>query len=272
MSLLDDFHAGTRLYGKNVAEICQPMYQYFGINSAAVIEIDRNDRVFNIHTNHEWIDNCLEKEYYKDDPHIISPKNMGNGFTLWSTREEQEYKAGILHDINHNFNMCHGVTYVQSNSYGYKVFAFSAEREHTGVHSKIISSLSLFRKFITYFDEKLNSIRMNLNSRKVLAPELKGNLFYQQKGIIQPFSINASKEQFLQSVDVEFSHLHKIKVSRKEAACLQLLLEGLTAKQMGNKLFISHRTVEKHIENLKRNFKVKTKKELLEIAAKLQVL
>lgn len=42
-----------------------------------------------------------------------------------------------------------------------------------------------------------------------------------------------------------------VKLSRREVDCMQLLIAGKTAKQIADALYISHRTVEKHIENVK---------------------
>lgn len=42
----------------------------------------------------------------------------------------------------------------------------------------------------------------------------------------------------------------KISISEREGIILQLLYEGLTSKQIGDKLFISGRTVEEHRQQL----------------------
>lgn len=43
----------------------------------------------------------------------------------------------------------------------------------------------------------------------------------------------------------------KILISKREVQCLLYLTQGLSAKQIAKKMFISHRTVEQHIANIK---------------------
>ncbi|MBS0358148.1 MAG: PAS domain-containing protein [Proteobacteria bacterium] len=61
----------------------------------------------------------------------------------------------------------------------------------------------------------------------------------------------------------------QIHFSRRELQCLFYLIQGCTAKQTGNLLFISARTVETYLDAIKRKTKLRTK---FSIAGKLKVL
>ena len=52
-------------------------------------------------------------------------------------------------------------------------------------------------------------------------------------------------------------------LSQRESECLFFIVSGKTASHTADKLFLSVRTVEKHIENIKIKFSCHTKSELI---------
>ena len=58
-------------------------------------------------------------------------------------------------------------------------------------------------------------------------------------------------------------HMDNIRFSKREFDCLNLLAEGKTAKVIGRKLKLSHRTVEHYLENCMNKMKVTTRYELI---------
>lgn len=61
-------------------------------------------------------------------------------------------------------------------------------------------------------------------------------------------------------------------LTKREAECFFYFLQGRTAKEIANILFISKRTVEKHIVNIKDKFNVKKKSDLIDIAVAKNLL
>ena len=54
-----------------------------------------------------------------------------------------------------------------------------------------------------------------------------------------------------------------ILLSKRETDCFELIKKGLSAKEMAEKLYLSPRTIESHLENIKLKCHCKTKLELL---------
>jgi len=59
------------------------------------------------------------------------------------------------------------------------------------------------------------------------------------------------------------------KLTKRERQCLKLTAQGLSAKEIAAKLFLSKLTVENHLDNIKAKFFCKNKIELLTQAIKL---
>lgn len=91
-----------------------------------------------------------------------------------------------------------------------------------------------------------------------------------QKLISKPQVIRINEKQKTFSLDeviknrsvIRFEN-EVIKLTKREIQCLYYMLQGKSAKETGEVLFISHRTVETYINQLKRKFKCHTKLELL---------
>ncbi len=61
-------------------------------------------------------------------------------------------------------------------------------------------------------------------------------------------------------------------ITKRELEVLELICEGLTSKEVGNKLFISARTVESHKENLMQKLDVNSSSKLVAKALKNQLV
>jgi DNA-binding CsgD family transcriptional regulator len=57
-----------------------------------------------------------------------------------------------------------------------------------------------------------------------------------------------------------------LKLSTRELECLFCILRGMTAKQIGERIQLSKRTIESYIENIKNKFGCRTKSELFDSA------
>lgn len=56
-------------------------------------------------------------------------------------------------------------------------------------------------------------------------------------------------------------HLKKINFSNREASCIHFYLQGMNAREIGEKMFISTRTVEDHIKRIKQKLSVNSRSE-----------
>ena len=67
MSVLDDMALGTRKYHAMIKKLCEPLKQYYGITEMGYVEIENSGRIINLHTHHDWLENCMDKKYFIAD-------------------------------------------------------------------------------------------------------------------------------------------------------------------------------------------------------------
>lgn len=70
-----------------------------------------------------------------------------------------------------------------------------------------------------------------------------------------------------------YSHsLQKAKLTKKETLCLELYLQGMTLKEIGKKIYRSHRTVETHVKNIREKLNANSRSEVFIKAREMNIL
>ena len=175
----------------------------------------------------------MDKEYYIDDPHMVSPDNIGSGYAVWSTlwetkyQQNEEYQNGLFSDLM-QFDISTGFTMVQQNDDLYKCLVVTTPKENQYFHSKVLSSLNNMKKYFNYLDKELSPIRAKMSSLGINLINLKGEGFYSQEGAITPKADEMMQQlRFLKQlgiIDFDISNtkphkarkrMHKILSSRK---------------------------------------------------------
>mgnify|MGYP001250752465 CR=1 FL=1 len=72
-------------------------------------------------------------------------------------------------------------------------------------------------------------------------------------------------------LDTPHLNINDVKLTRRESECLFLLLQGYSARSMGDCLHISIRTVEKHLENLRQKLDCNNLRDVIELAYALGI-
>ena len=274
MSLRNEIFAGANKYYKKMNNIILPMNQFFGIVDLVYIEVSNDNSLINLTTNINWIEHCVEKEYFLDDPQMVSPNNIGNGYAMWSVDWEPHYKSeayenGMLKDAS-EYGIGKGVTYINKNKNGYKAYVFSGPKNNIDLHTKLYSNMPLIKKFVTFFDEEIKDIRKKMMDSRVNLVKLKGDAYFQQQGLIIPQENDKLHQcNFLHQLGILDSSISDVNLTKRELQCINLYLEGNSAQKTSVILSISRRTVESHIDSIKNKLQLNYKRELFD---KIRVL
>ncbi len=268
MSLHEDILSGAKKYYEKINKIIDPVKSFFGINCIVYIEVTNDNNLINLTNNYSWLEHCIYNKYYMHDPQMVSPNNIGTGHIMWSTNweshyDDEGYNNSLFADAAF-FGIEKGLTWIDKNQMGYKVYIFSSDSKNEKIHPKLYSNISLIKHFINYFDEEIKPIRQEyFLSRKIDLVELKGEKYYSQRGmIIQEYNQHLQKYLFLKEINLLDSDLLNIKLTNREIQCIKLYLNGNAAQDTAKILSISRRTVETHMNNIKSKLKINYKKDL----------
>src|SRR3990167_2645312 len=198
---------------REVHEITKPLFQYFNINYFDFARFyKKNNEVLVLYSDPAWV------VYFLNDPSYINPASyLKKGNHLWESYIPPE----IIKIANTQFNHKHGITFHYDHEKYHEIFNFSAAAENYKILQLYSNTIEVLQKFCAYFIEKkcedfLNSLGISsLYSNQILT-------FAKEK-----------------------------KITARELDCLHHLSKGLTAKEIGKTLKISHRTVETHLQHIK---------------------
>jgi len=85
------------------------------------------------------------------------------------------------------------------------------------------------------------------------------------------FSANSSHQPIL-TKKIDTHKLKELEITTREYAVLKQISEGLSNKEIGEKLFVSESTVKTHVSNLLAKLQAKRRTEALKIAKQLEII
>lgn len=125
----------------------------------------------------------LANEYYLCDPHIVAPKNLLAGITLWSSYDDTEYQGKYMYALREKFNINNGVTLIKKSPSSYDGFCFGVSKTNTEFFANVFNNTFLLNQFSNYFINKTIPIMDGFLDAALNVYKLKGNKFTSQPGI-----------------------------------------------------------------------------------------
>lgn len=277
--LTDDFFLGTKLYSRNLIELCKPLAKYMGITHAIYVHVDKQGRMFCICTDPKWVELFLAEQYYKLDPLMVHPNNIHNGFSFDNASEHQEFKDMLLYNAVIKFNWCHSFAYIEKTAEGgYFGFDFGTTKENHQIVNRLINESHIIKKFIRTLHKKITSLIKDLSEKKMDFHLLKGDLFHSQKGLVfneqyeQQHKIHLLQDIGFLGNSSEQDLWSKVILSPQEINCLRIYLETQSLKKVASNLNLSITTVSSYVENIKNKLNCHNKNQLFEKAEILESL
>lgn len=188
---------------------------------------------------------CYYKNrYYLLDPFGNTKKLFDNGVFLWNTLDCQPIHQAIKED----FGVDHGLVTVYKHSDSNEFFHFGTCSGACEFSDLYLNHFELFTRFIFYFKDKTKKLRKQLEENRIILPDKSGldNVINSGTGLFD-------RDTFVSLTPIDTCYINDdVYLTKREIECLKLHLTGKTAIEIARVLFISTRTVEVHLENIKR--------------------
>ncbi len=226
----------------DVREISKPFLEKFQLNF-----FDYGRTYYNDSSSIILIpDNTWIEYYFKNKYHLVTTI-YDSGIHLWDNYVE---KAAVeARDI---FNYTNGISIFKKQGDYCEVFNFAAPRTNKKVLDFYFNNQNLLYAFTDYFKDKATELLKKSELNKLILP--KENI-----GILQR-SDRYADSSFIMSL----MNTPHFPLSKRECTCLFYLLRGKTAADIAKLLFISKRTVETHIENIRTKLNCRNKSEIFD--------
>lgn len=209
----------------------------------------------------DWVQFCLENIHSNENTllgqelsHV--PADNYHCF-LWPT-----VKTDVLMAALYDFNIWNGLSIFKHGPDSIELWGFAADRQTENIQDFYIENIELLKDFTAIF---------NLNASEIISPH-NSHLARYKDFKEQPYLdvYNRKKiNEFIQATPIKKRPIITDKgeffLSTKELKCLNLLASGSTAKKIALNLHVSARTIEKHLENIKRKIDVLDKFDMIKI-------
>lgn len=213
----------------NVKEICLPFFKKFELDHFNYIYKDNNGKVTYLCSNHKWLEHYLSKSYFKVGAFENKSNLSNHKYILWNGLDKND---PILIDSKELIGVEYGITIIKKEKEGYEYYNLGKKTNNPTIINTYINNIQNYENFILEFQEKAS------NTLKI-AKKLK-------------FSID--NESLIAQDRLYRRYFGDIYLTNRELQCVNYLIRGKTAEEISIILNISKRTIETHIENLKRKF------------------
>lgn len=254
---------GPYRYYKKVLKDCAPLFTKLNMTAFSYARIEKKGSSFTLCTNPGHYEHYYLNGVYKHDPCCNRSQTALQPINLWvGILDRDDPCQELVYQQQVKDNLFNGACIKVDTSSGYETFDFATDIKDFAVLSKFISNLDLVRRFIVDFKSKyLGEINKNRDHFINLA-SLIGNSFFDIEKAVPEFpdsELDVCKGKKL--IEIQIDGIIT-KITLREAQCLYYLWQGKSAKQTGNLINLSQRTVETHIESLRSKTKTRNKFEL----------
>lgn len=246
-----------------VVNICQPLNDAFNIDYFTYIHINKksHNRVL-LTTKPEWVMFFYKNQYHYHPIIVRSEFFQKNGYYIWNDyQEETPFSKGEQY-----FQILSGITIVNSNDQDANIYCFGsakeANRKDPFYYLNIIEALE---RFIIYFHDKARKLIHSSNQKAIYIPPTfnvdQYNDTVKKINLDEFLNIKHIKRFYIRDMPL----LQNTYLTQKEAECALHYLNGKNARETADTLYCSSRTVEIHIENIKRKLQCDTKLQLIHL-------
>ncbi|MEO8400851.1 MAG: helix-turn-helix transcriptional regulator [Gammaproteobacteria bacterium] len=251
------------LSANDIENICKPLLK-LGITCFTYIKNFNDGSQVYLSNSARWIDDYYNLALYKTSLFEFKSSLYQSGYFIWPTEADS---AVFLHGRNY-FNSSNGITLIKSNETDCEFYFFSGCVNSVWLGNFYLNNIDLLEKFILFFKESASNILRKADKNRIII--IKDPIMNQSSNtlnFINNHTTDNTRSDFLKDINSydDNNKLQRVKerLSNREQEIAHNLLKGRTALETANRLFISRKTVERHVENIKIKLSCANKTELI---------
>lgn len=248
------------IHADELSEICNPLRKiditYFGY---AHINKQSEFSVFNNHAN--FLEHYLNNRYYNADIHLANLNEFNSYLVLDAIELTKQSK--IINEDAVNFGIKHIFSIFEKDETGTHCYHFANNSASHAINQFYINNVDLLKLFIHYFHDCINNSKQLKKSydEKFIIDD--NPLGFSTNNPAIPLDQLEQRNQFLRKLSNYNKKLPKIILPSQQEKCVKLLVEGLSAKQISDRLNLSRRTVENYLAKIRQLLGFRNSKEII---------
>ncbi len=244
-----------------VRRLSSTLRDEIGLSGFAYVRVYHNGRISWVTSDSDHDRLLVDCGFLEEDPLVDSSKCLKEGCHLWFHDREFEGSDKFYHNREKYFQLDHGMVLVNHHEDYLETGCFSGFLKRKPLYNLFIRETGFFRSFLQYASKELEKdLVKNLECGIKLA-DLKNASSGKANSMID----EQTRQRFL----IGQGKAELLRLTKRERENLSYLRMGLTYREIGDKLGISYRTVEHHLESAKDKLGLINRQELRRLADQL---
>lgn len=249
----------------DVKSICKPLLGHFNIKYVTYSRIFRDSSEINLTTHPDWLEYYLTQQLFVENPLEKPIDHYRDGYALWSKALDDSY---LGHMIEQQLQIVQAFVMVKPNLLaGYcDFYFFGSVQSGLLFEQNCLSNIDLFNQFIDHFSYYTNDIVDKMDRQRIIIPNKFESNVSKESHLVY-IKEQVDRKQFMSDINQNGAIIkvgeQLIKLTKREAELMPLIVSGMSMREMANRCFISPRTIETHLGHIKQKLHVNSKSELI---------
>jgi len=252
--------------GQEIDSIANPLKEHLGVSSLVYQRNYNDGSEIRLTNQPTWTKEFYKQGYYHVSGFEKHPSQYQSGIAVWSSLTHHQPILAAARQ----FNIDHGITLLQKTADGIEYFFLGSTSDKPQVTNLLLNNLEFLHRFTAYFKEQAAPLLKKAYENRVIIPQKYLAVSSDEQGI--PSVQNLKKIDVKNILKVKrFQIDNNLTLSAREISCAKLLLQGKSARLIGEELFLSPRTVETYLQQLKDKLHCQSKVELINTLIELNI-
>jgi DNA-binding CsgD family transcriptional regulator len=239
----------------DVIDICKPLFLNSPISYFCWFRMFNNGSSQLLISNPELAKFHLNKKKYLVSPNI-EDKLIKKCFYYFNFPNCNDKFEEVLYNYKNLLNIHNPIYLFEKHENYYDSFWFASKKDDPSIYNFYLNNMNVLERFKLYFKDKAEKLILETFKNQLIIPKKMWCNISKKS----PITIEKNIIPNLQINKVNFSPI----LSKKEIEVTQWLARGRTFKEIAKILQISPRTIEHHINNIKRKTGLQRKSQIID--------
>jgi len=252
--------------------VCRPLIDFLPVKHFFYQCVNKNGR-YNFFGTH--VD--IMSYYFDNDMHLANPfitqfNQTKSGLYLIDSIGNRKYQE-TRQAVENAYKVKHCLSLTENDGHMCHQYGFYISSYRDEAASVLINHMSLLKSFVEYFKAEMGKVILEMHAHPVDLKKELGDAFGKTVPEMPDILFEQSKLiQFLEQIATNGALVPRTKLTKREIECIMQLLSGKNIPEIAKALYLSKRTIEHRLENIRAKFDCKTKSELLQRLHKMRAV
>lgn len=248
----------SSVYHNKMMRYVKLLENYLGVNHFWYYRITNEGRYSYVGTHNGWNEFTFGSDAFSKSAYLRHPDSLLPGISLMKNIVYDPY-MDLLNTAVEEFGLNFHIHLLKKIPEGVEGYGFATHSKLRLKDEHLLNELPLLKQFIKQFHEENTNIFKIIDANQVDLASHIGSVFYENA---MHSNVLKNRDEFLRKMGFE----KILSLSAQEKRVFKALASGFTAQHIAKGLFLSKRTIEHYIENIKDKLFIDSRIELIEKA------